>query len=191
MKIYDTSLLSPTDLDPTERDYVYNGLDCAVTAEVLEVLLPQLDNQTSATYAFSRSLQGPVLEMRLRGVLVDKARKAEVIDEYHDKLEVLERNLERIVLEGVGMPHFNWRSNDHLKDLFYERLGIPAIRRQGRVTVNRDALERMEAYTIARPIIAHLIAMRELGKRISVLKTDIDPDGRIRTSYNIAGSLRH
>jgi len=30
--------------------------------------------------------------------------------------------------------------------------------------------------------------MRELGKKISTLKTGIDPDGRIRTSYNIAGT---
>jgi DNA polymerase-1 len=46
----------------------------------------------------------------------------------------------------------------------------------------------MEAYTVAKPIVAHMSAMRELAKKISVLKTSIDPDGRIRTSYNIAGT---
>jgi DNA polymerase I-like protein with 3'-5' exonuclease and polymerase domains len=30
--------------------------------------------------------------------------------------------------------------------------------------------------------------MRDIGKKISVLKTEIDPDDRIRTSYNIAGT---
>jgi DNA polymerase-1 len=30
--------------------------------------------------------------------------------------------------------------------------------------------------------------MREIGKKIGVLKTEIDPDNRIRTSYNIAGT---
>jgi len=34
-----------------------------------DVLLPQLDDHTSATYAFRRALQGPVLEMQLRGIL--------------------------------------------------------------------------------------------------------------------------
>lgn len=188
MKIIETDLVAPDDLNQSERDWCYNGLDCCVTAEVLAVLLPQLDNLTSSTYAFSRALQGPVLEMRLRGVLVDKARKAEVIEEYYEKLDRLERQLERIVAEGVGFFGFNWRSNDHLKDLFYNRLGIPVTRKQGRVTVNRDALEKMEAYTIAKPIVSHMMAMRELGKRISVLKTAIDPDGRMRTSYNIAGT---
>lgn len=151
-------------------------------------MLPQLDEHTKATYNFSRALQGPALEMRLRGVLIDQQRKAEVIDQYFDNLEVLERNLERIVFEGVGMPGFNWRSNKDLQTLFYDRLQIPPIKRQGRVTVNRDALEKIEAYAIARPIVAHMKAMRDIGKKISVLKTEIDKDGRMRTSYNIAGT---
>src|SRR6266403_6282379 len=174
--------------DQWERDQIYNGLDCAVTAEVLDVLLPQLDSHTSVTYGFSKALQGPALEMRLRGVRVDLARKAEVIDEFHDKIETLERNLERIVFEGVGLPHFNWRSNPDLHTLFYDHLGIPVIRRGGRATVNREALEKMEAYTVAKPIVAHMSAMRDLAKKISVLKTEIDNDGRMRTSYNIAGT---
>lgn len=187
-KIIDTSVTKPEDMSPWEREQCYNGLDCCVTAEVLDVLLPQLDKHTSATYDLSQSLQGPALEMRLRGVLVDQARKAQVLDEYHDTLEVLNSNLERIVLEGVGLASFNWRSNADLQRLFYDRLRIPVITRQGRPTVNRDALEKMESYLIARPIVAHLTAMRDIGKKIGVLRTDIDSDGRIRTSYNIAGT---
>lgn len=188
MKIIDTSITQPADLSPFEREQIYNGLDCCITSEVNEALLPQLDNLTGSTYAFSKALQGPALEMRLRGVLVDQARKAEVIDEYFAKIDQLEGQLERIVLEGVGMPHFNWRSNPDLQDLFYNRLQIPPIKRGGRPTVNRDALEKMEAYIIARQIVRHITTMRDLGKKISVLKTEIDPDGRIRTSYNIAGT---
>lgn len=189
MRIIHTHEAQPTDLkSQAERDWVYNGLDCCVTAEILDMLLPQLDEHTGPTYDFSRALQGPALEMRLRGILVDQRRKNEVIEEYHAKLETLERNLERIVLEGVGKPHFNWRSNADLQDLFYARLGIPVIKKQGRPTVNREALEKMEAYLIARPIVAHMKAMRDLGKKISMLRTEIDPDGRMRTSYNIAGT---
>lgn len=189
MRVIKTHELQPTELrTQTEKDWVYNGLDCCVTMEVLDQLLPKLDNITASTYAFSRQLQGPVLEMRLRGVKVDQARKAEVIDEYFDKIDLLERQLDRIVLDGVGMMKFNWRSNDDLKELFYDRLGIPIIRRGGRPTVNRDALEKMEAYTIAKPIVSHIKAMRDLGKKISMLKTEIDPDGRMRTAYNIAGT---
>lgn len=187
MKIIETD--KPLTLkSETEKLYAYNGYDCMLTAEILDVLLPQLDPHTSATYDFSRALQGPALEMRLRGVRIDPRRKAEVIDLYFDKLDILETQLERIVREGCGFVGFNWRSNTHLKELFYDRLGIPVIRRQGRPTVNRDALERMESYIVAKPIVRHIEAMRDLGKKISVLKTEIDTDGRIRTSYNIGGT---
>lgn len=188
MRIIKTHERKPEEFDAMEREWCYNAIDCCVTAEVLNALLPQLDNNTSATYAFSRELQGPALEMRLRGVLVDQFRKAEVIDEFYEKIDFLERNLERIVLDGVGLQSFNWRSNADLHTLFYDRLQIPVIKRGGRPTVNRDALERMEAYTVARPIVAHMLAMRDLAKKISVLKTEIDRDGRMRTSYNIAGT---
>lgn len=186
--IIDTSTLTPKDLKPLEREWVYNGLDCCVTSEVLQVLRPQLDNHTATTYAFSKELQGPVLEMRLRGVLVDQKRKNEVLDKYDDIADRVEQQLERIVREGVGMIGFNPRSTDQLRELFYDKLGIPPIRYQGRVTVNRQALERLEHYLVARPIVNHLIMLRDIAKKISVLKTDIDPDGRIRTSYNIGGT---
>jgi DNA polymerase I len=186
MKIIHTDTSKPTDLSPFEREQVYNGLDCCVTAEVLDALLPQLDNSTAATYSFSKALQGPALEMRLRGVLVDQQRKAEVIEEYFAKIDQLEAQLERIVFEGVGLPHFNWRSPADQRHLFYEVLAIPPPR--GKMTVNRDAMEKMEQYLIARQIVRHITGMRDLGKKINVLKTEIDPDGRIRTSYNIAGT---
>lgn len=188
MRIVDTSVTLPEELSKWEADQVYNGLDVCVTAEVLDALLPQLDTHTSATYAFSKALQGPALEMRLRGVLVDQARKAAVIDDFFAKIEQLNEQLERIVFEGVGLPHFNWRSGPDLQELFYNRLQLPVIKRGGRPTVNRDALEKMEQYLIARQIVRHITTMRDLGKKISVLKTAIDPDGRLRTSYNIAGT---
>ena len=189
MKIIKTHELTPTSLrSQAERDWVYNGLDCCVTAEVLSTLLPQLDNLSASTYAFSRALQGPVLEMRLRGVRIDTARKSEVVDTYFYTLDKLERNLERIVLDGIGLPHFNWQSTKDLRELFYDYLGIPPIRKAGRPTVNRDALEKIEVYTYARQLVAHIKSMRDIGKKIGMLKTEIDPDGRIRTSYNIAGT---
>lgn len=189
MKIIRTDLTEPQDLKTQwEKDQVYNGLDCCVTAEVLDELLPQLDETTSATYDLSRSLQGPALEMRLRGLRIDGYKKALVIDEYFEKIDHLERNITRMALDGLGMNKFSWRSNDDLKELFYDKLSIPVIRRGGRPTVNRTALEKLGGYTIAQQFVSHLICMRELGKKISFLKTSVDPDGRIRTSYNIAGT---
>lgn len=188
-RIIRTNESTPDDF-PTqqERDWVYNGLDCCVTAEVLAAIEPQLDDYTSATYLFSKALQGPALEMRLRGVLVDQARKQEVIESYRDEISRLEDQLDRIVLEGVGLDKFNWGSPKDLRTLFYDALGIPPITNRGRPTTDRKALEKLKLYLVARPIVNHMTAIRDLFQRIKMLTTEIDLDGRIRTSYNIAGT---
>jgi len=191
MKIIQTDKITPAQLKGIEKDWVYNGLDCCVTYEVLEAILPQLNDYTSRTYAFSRALQGPVLEMRIRGVKIDEWRRAEVREEYFAKLDEAEARLERIVREGCGFVGFNWRSSADLCRLFYDIFRIPVGRHRtktGAPSVNRDALESMESYSIARTIIEYMTYMRDLKKRLEVIKTAIDSDGRMRTSYNIAGT---
>lgn len=188
MRTINTTNTMPNELTSWEREQIYNGLDSAITLECFEEMSSQLDPVSFATYSFSKSLQGPCLEMRLRGVIVDQARKAEVIDEYYDIIEVLERGLERIVREGIGMVGFNWNSPKDVATLLYDRMGIPPIKVRGAPTTNAAALERLAGYTMAQPIIYHILALREISKKIGVLRTEIDSDGRMRTSYNIAGT---
>lgn len=201
MKIYQTDALRPGQPNSeTERLWVYNGLDCCVTLEVLEATLPQLDNMTGATYALSRALQAPVLEMNMRGVLVDEQERVRAINNYRVDSERLERQLYRIVHDGVGYTAFRdsgrtkaWRSNSLVAALLYDVLKLPEIRKRNERgelarTVNRDALERLQMHFLAQPIISHILNLREFGKKIGVLETEIDADGRLRTSYNIAGT---
>jgi DNA polymerase-1 len=188
MKAIQTHLLQPSAADSqTERLWVYNGLDCCVTLEVLDALLPQLDNHTAATYEFSRALQGPVLEMNMRGILVDESRRQRVLSEYGAVIRQLQGQLWTICKEALGLD-LNWRSPDQLKKLFYEVLGYAPIRKKGKVTVDRDALEKLQLQFLARPIISHLLLLRDIAKKEGVLRTDIDSDGRMRTSFNIAGT---
>jgi len=188
MKIISTHDFDEDTADPFTRSQIYNGLDVCVTQDVFDAIYPQLDEYTSATYEFSKALQGPVLEMRVRGVLIDQARRMSVIDELFNYAEVFERKLYRIVLDGVGLSTFNYRSPPDLQRLFYHELGIRPIIRAGRPTVDRGAREKIEKYPIATQIIKHINALADLEDKISVLRTSIDPDGRIRTSYNIAGT---
>lgn len=196
MKLIKTHEITPADLafmGETEKLWVYNGLDCCVTAEVLDAIAPQLDPQTRATYEFSKALQAPVLEMKIRGILVDQERRNEVLKEYERQLAAVAASLEEIVTQGIGVPTFNWRSPAQVKTLLYETLRIPPVKKRSSrgeytPTVNRDALEQLDLYFYAQPIVSHLLRLRDIGKKISVLKTDIDPDGRMRTSYNIAGT---
>lgn len=188
MRIISTDLDDLDALPPWDRDQVYNGMDVAITRDVFDALDAQTDAQSAKTYAFSRALQGPTLEMRLRGVMVDQVRKQEVIDELMEKIDRLEYQLERIVYEGVGMPTFNWRSNQDLQRLFYDHLGLPPQYKFNSLTTNRAAREELAKYPTAAQICAHLNLITDYAKKVSVLQTEIDPDGRIRTSHNIAGT---
>lgn len=195
MKAIQTDLLTPAQLalmGETEKYWIYNGLDSCVTDEVLRTIEPQLNNQTRATYEFEKELMAPVLEMKLRGILVDQARRDRVIADFQKKVDVLEENLHAILGEGVG-HNINWRSPLQLKDLLYGTLGLPPKKKRNSKgeyvpTVDRDTLEALEVYFTAQPIIGHILRLRDLGKKISVLRTSIDSDGRLRTSFNIAGT---
>ena len=184
----------------TERLWIYNGLDCCVTLEVLDEMLPQLDNLTGSTYALSRALQAPVFEMNLRGIRVDERERLRAIESYGSDSERVERHLHMLVRDGVGYDGFRdsgktkaWRSNASVATLLYDVCKLPEVRRRNERgemarTVNRDALEKLQIHFITQSLIAHILTLRDFGKKIGVLKTKIDADGRLRTSYNIAGT---
>ena len=57
-----------------------------------------------------------------------------------------------------------------------------------RLSVNREALEKIDEYMYARPIVSLILSCRDLYKQLDVLTEEIDEDGRHRTSYNIGGT---
>lgn len=192
-RIVQTGDITPqTKLSDRDREYIYNGLDSCVTLEVLEECLELVDNTSGATYDFSRRLQGPILEMSLRGTKIDQALRQQVLLQTRREITQIERQLNTILEEGVGVK-MSWRSNEQLKNLMYNVFQLKPIRKRNanglmRPTVNRDALERLKFYMIAEPICNHILKLRELDKRRQLLETGIDQDGRLRTSYNIAGT---
>lgn len=188
MRIIHTTDESLDSLPQWDRDQIYNGFDVCVTYDVFNILRHQLDSTSAATYNFSRELQGPVLDMGFRGVLVDVEHRDKVIEELYDVIETLGRNLERIILDGLGLDSFNWRSNTDLRRLFYEELCLPVQRRKGHTTIDRNAREKLAYYPNATQICKHINVIADLEDKLSVLRTKIDKDNRIRTTYNIAGT---
>ncbi len=188
MRIIRTDTDDLDSLPSWDKDMVYNGLDVCVTLEAYQALAHQLDPISNRTYNFSKSLQAPVLDMGFRGVLIDQERKDAVIEELYDTIETLSRNLERIVLDGIGLSHFNWNSSADLRALFYDELYLPHQRNKGRPTADRDAREKLSYYPIATQICKHINVIADLQDKLSVLRTQLDPDGRMRTNYNIAGT---
>jgi DNA polymerase I-like protein with 3'-5' exonuclease and polymerase domains len=207
MKIWNSTDGTPTSV--SEGLWFYNGLDCCVTLEVLEVLLPQLDEITSATYEHSLALQAPVLEIECRGIKIDTANVNRTAAGIERDREYLHEALKEILIEGVGLlptevssfkkekgvlvEKFLWNSPAQLKDLFYNRFGITPIKKRNAQSVmapsvDRDALEKLSTHFHLEPIIAHILAIRDCNKKLGVLRSGVDRDGRMRFSLNIAGT---
>jgi len=193
-KILNTAEINFDDLNEDETHWLYNGLDCCITGEIYNELSSVVDDTCRETYAFSKALQAPVLEMSLRGLLVNKNRRRKVIGQMRRKLDLLEEQLLILVREGVGVPDFNWRSPKQTNDLLYGVMGLPVQKKRKPdgsygPSTDREALEKLSMYFVAEPIINHLLLLRDLGKSVSFLETPIDADGRFRTSFNIAGTV--
>lgn len=187
-----------------QSEWRYNGLDSMITLEVFNEIYPQLDEITRPIYQNALALQAPVLEMECRGIKTDRHEITRVIKELEANLRHLHESLGEILIEGVGLApdevswikrekredvrKYMWNSPQRLKWFFYEKLGLPPIRKQGSVTCDRSALERMRQYFFAEPIINHILAIRDMNKSLGVARTGVDKDGRIRFSLNIAGT---
>lgn len=191
-KIINTAEL-PEDMSPDLTSWIYNGLDCCLTLEICNNLKPKLDEEHLRTYALSKALQGPVLEMSCRGVLTDREYRQIVFREFSSHKEKIEQQLLEI-LEGVwGYTSFNYRSHMQIKDLLYSTMRLPekkARKSNGSwgVTSNRDALEALQVHFYAQPVLNHILALRDLDKKLEVLETDIDADNHMRCNFNIAGT---
>lgn len=193
MPIIQTSQLNLDELSADTAHWVYNGLDCCVTAEIFSNLYPMTDSTCHKTYEFSKALQAPVLEMNLRGLLVNQNRKSRVVAEMRRKMGILEEQFNQIVMEGIGAPLTSWSSPTQLKTLLYDVMKLPVQKKRNAngifaPSTDRDALEKLSMYFIAEPLCNHILALRDLQKSLGFLATPQDADGRLRTNFNIAGT---
>jgi len=174
---------------PDQRQ-VYNGLDCMLTLEIFEEI-SRLTNSDSSTYNFARALQGPILEIMLRGFLVDKTARYTAVSVLKER-EALLRHRLQLLAAAVWDKPLNPRSPQQLQSFFYDTMRIPKIfsfqKGKKKLSMGRETLEKLDLYYFARPIVACILAIRGIAKQIEVLETEVSSDGRMRTSYNIGGT---
>ena len=190
--IYTDEMEEGVALSADDASWIYNGLDCCVTFEILNAIKPQLDSTTAATYSQSLAKQAPVLDMKMRGLLVEDETKQRKIKLFEKQLRQIEDQL-NFITEGVWGFKINPRSPAQVGQLLYGTMQLPVIRKRDakgamRPTTGREALERLRYNMLAEPICNHLLKARDLSKALGFLRTSIDPDGRMRTSFNIAGT---
>jgi DNA polymerase I len=172
-----------------DKLWLYNGLDCCITHEIFGKISADLDDQSRKIYEFEKALQGPVIEMKLRGVRIDTRKRDSIRTAFLRELTKIESDLSKVVADGFGLTKFNWRSLKQLKELLHDTLRIPPVRWGTKISLDREALEKLQNYYAAGPIVNCILALRDLANKIAVLETELDPDGRLRTNYNIAGTV--
>lgn len=198
MPDYDTSQLDEAALarlDPDSASWIYNGLDCCVTLEVYEELMKELADEPECVrevYQFALDKSAPFFDMGLRGIRIDGLAKASAIKEFRGLLEGVEKRFAKLTTSIFGYP-INARSPLQVKRLFYEHLDINPIKKRSTrgfyaPSSDEEALNKLMFNFWAEPFCRYVLAIRELGKKISFLETEIDKDGRFRTSLNIAGT---
>lgn len=194
MPTIDTSTLTPDarrnyEHTPFEVMQIYCGLDSCLTYEIHGTLRGLYGE--SAIYDFERAIQAPYLEIMLRGFKIDELGRRFAVRELSAKRQQLSEVLDEFA-QAVWGKSLNPRSPKQLQEFFYSKMHLPEIMisQKGvrKLSMNREVLEKLDAYLYARPFVNLILGIRELSKQIEVFETEIDADGRFRASYNIAGT---
>jgi DNA polymerase I-like protein with 3'-5' exonuclease and polymerase domains len=185
-------------LSAAQKHSIYNALDCCLTQEIFGVLDKQLhqtnDPVAARIYAFERGMQAPALDMMLRGFRIDQYQRRVAISDLQQRRFKIERILDQFA-RAVWGKGLNPGSPKQMKDFFYyDKAGLclpeqhKIERGVRKVSTDRECLEKLKAYFYAVPIINAVLAIRDTIKKLGVLTSEVDRDGRLRTSYNVAGT---
>ena len=123
----------------------------------------------------------PVLaRMEHAGIGVDRAYLEKMGEELRERLAALETRIHQL----AGEP-FNVNSTDQLREVLFDRLGLPVTKKTstGKPSTDASVLKKLE-----HPLVDALLEYRELEKLRSTYVDGylplIGPDGRIRTRFN-------
>jgi DNA polymerase I-like protein with 3'-5' exonuclease and polymerase domains len=162
-----------------------------LTLEILTEIKKSTNRPEPVSYSFARALQAPLLEIMLRGFAVDSGEKQILISRLRAEREVIYGHFHKMT-QAVCDLNVNPNSTIQLQKMFYKVMRLPEVWTSAKgkktLSMNRESLEKLSLYFHAEPLINCILAIRERDKLIQTLETEISPDGRYRTSYNIAGT---
>ena len=177
---------------PEEQLWRYNCMDACATYEV-QGALNKLINKEGLQDQWAERMHEFYLSLSMmnRGVRVNTKLR----NSMYEELEAARSDREELLASIIPMEEGRtpwWRSPAQLADLFYERLGIRPVlnKKTGRPTTDNEALETIaEREPLVRPIVELIQDLRSIGVFYSNFITALlDPDGRIRCSYNPSGT---
>jgi DNA polymerase-1 len=164
------------------------GREAIAVGRLAPLLLRELEDRDELT--LFRELEMPLTAVLARmeeaGIRVDRAYLEELGDSLRDQIATLQDE----IYEEAGGP-FNINSTLQLREVLYERLGLPILKKTSKGAPSTDA-SVLAKLADAHPVVEHLLRYRELEKLRSTYVDGylplIGPDGRIHASFNQMGS---
>ncbi|HSM01880.1 MAG TPA: DNA polymerase I [Acidimicrobiia bacterium] len=164
------------------------GRRAAAVARLVEPLTGQLDARGGLT--LFREVELPLVRVLARmeeaGIGVDREYLEELGESLRDRLATLEKKI-----YGFAGEPFNVNSTLQLREVLFERLGLPILKKtpKGQPSTDASTLQKMAD---DHPIVEHLLAFRELEKLRSTYVDGLLPliaeDGRIHCIFNQTGA---
>lgn len=185
----------PLGYDSFSTYQLYNGLDAAITAQLLPVMLDKLNDNHARAYADNRRVLALCLELSTKGLPVDQHPLAELLWQLEKDENRALRRLHQFCA-ALDAPPINPRSPKEVPWLFYEHLGLPPIyeydrkTKQRKITSDHKALEKLRAqYPIAIPLVNAILSFRESSKMAAVFKRGLEPRGSVlRCNFSPTGT---
>lgn len=178
--------------DSIERLLQYNAKDAAVTFEVYEELLKDLEELEFKDYFFNYKMKQHELYMDIEreGFKVDYEQRRALWLKY----DALEKESADHLFDITGYT-FNYNSNPQVCNILYNELGFPKRYKRGtkNLTADADVLAGLYANHSEdekrRTFLDNLLNVRRYKKTKSTyIEADTDYDGRHRGSHAICGT---
>ncbi len=171
------------------RLWQYNAEDCCRTFEADAALQDVVDKlDVRGPHDFQQSLFLPTLRAMVRGVRIDDLVRRELLKE----LQEAEYDAYLWLKDVIG-HELNIKSPKQVADLFYIEFGQAPYhnRKTGGITTDDEAMEKIATREpLLRPIVEKIAELRSYGVFTGTfLKPLADPDGRLRCSFNPAGTV--
>lgn len=168
--------------------WYYNCKDAVYTWEIAEALPPVVEQLGLHDQAVNQHRSWwNAFDAMNKGVRMDTSRKKELSNELLVEVTAREQWIESILEHPI-----NVRSPAQLKKLFYDDLKLPPVldRKTRLPTTNEEALKKLaRKEPVLRPLVRRILEIRSLGVfRSTFVDGRLDSDGRMRCSYNVAGT---
>lgn len=177
---------SDYDASNDHETWKYNTMDCIATYQSAFKILQELREFGMEDFYFriTHPLMLALTKVQNRGVLIDLPNREKLAEPLRARIEELRKRFE----SAYGMKVKKQPSPKQIIE-FLNASGLPVPSRKGKTVTDARAMDDLIARHPENPFFSDVVAIRESVKFYGTyVQAPLDPDGRMRTSYNVSGT---